>query len=112
MNTLGIFSQFPEHFENEKKNDSTFSLINSYSNETSFILIPLYHSNVAKYISGINNNNNIIKPNKQSLKIVINDQFHILLIAIKKINKGDVLYYDYNESMENITYNTSFFKKI
>ena len=53
------------------------------------------YGNLAKYISGINNKKSR-KGNVSSLKVIIENEIHIILYACKNIDKGEMLKYDYN----------------
>ena len=57
-------------------------------NETNLIICPYKNSNIARFISGINNLINFENMvNVFSAKVAINGIVHILLIALKDIKK-------------------------
>jgi hypothetical protein len=75
-----------------------FDLLKAPSSSQSLIVYPGKKSNIARFISGINNDDAKSKKKKNvaSARYVIDGKIHILLYASKKIKKGDILYYDYN----------------
>ena len=91
------------------KGDSTMELIHSPVSDTSLVIIPKDYGNLARFLSGINNTEINNKQNVYSLRVNIEGSIHVLLLAKKKIKKGEILYYDYNAGGYN-TYNTSNFK--
>ena len=78
--------------------------------ETSLIICPYKHSNIARFISGINNFTDFKKQiNVFSAKVSINGVLHILLIAKKDIEKNEIFYYDYNAGAKRNNYPTKNF---
>lgn len=79
-------------------NDSIMDLIRTPSSNTSLVICPDKNSNIARFISGINNfdRHSRKKQNVQSIRYNIDGQVHILLYAYRNIKKNDILYYDYN----------------
>jgi hypothetical protein len=79
-------------------NDSIMELIRTPSSSTSLVICPEKSSNIARFISGINNfdKKSTKKQNVSSIRFNINGQAHVLLYASKTIKKNDILYYDYN----------------
>lgn len=73
-------------------------LIRTPSSNTSLVICPEKNSNLARFISGINNSdkNSKKKQNVSSIRYNIDGQVHILLYAFRNIKKGEILYYDYN----------------
>ena len=84
-------------------------LIITPRSETSLIICPYNNSNIARFISGINNSTKNCQnlANVISIKVSINSSVHILLIASKDIEKDEILYYDYNGDAK--MYNTKNF---
>ena len=92
------------------KNDSIMDLTYTPQSETSLIICPYKHSNIARFISGINNFTKFKKQiNVFSAKVSINGVLHILLIAKKDIEKNEILYYDYNAGAKRNNYPTKNF---
>lgn len=77
-------------------NDSIMDLIHSQISDVSLVIYPQKFGNLARFLSGINNEKKTNKQNVYSLRVNIDGSVHILLITKKKIKKGDILYYDYN----------------
>ncbi|KAK4846723.1 hypothetical protein QYF36_021284 [Acer negundo] len=78
--------------------DSIMTLLYSAKPSKSLVICPYKHSNIARFISGINNHTMEGKK-KQNLKCVrynVNGECRVLLIANRHIAKGERLYYDYN----------------
>jgi hypothetical protein len=73
-------------------------LIRAPSCSNSLVICPEKKSNIARFISGINNHNKkgIKKQNVKSIRYNIDGQVHVILYSSKRIKKNDVLYYDYN----------------
>ena len=88
------------HFSRKKlfdNNDSIMDLIRTPFSSTSLVIAPETRGNIARFLSGINNNDkNKKKQNVNSLRLDINGSVHVLLYAAKKIKKNEILYYDYN----------------
>lgn len=80
------------------KNDSIMELIRSPSANTSLVICPEKYGNLARFLSGVNNHNAVLKKkqNVYSIRMEIDGSVHILLLAMKNIKKGEILYYDYN----------------
>ncbi|KAK8799583.1 hypothetical protein WA158_006131 [Blastocystis sp. Blastoise] len=79
-------------------NDSIMDLVCTDDTKTSLVIIPEKQGNLARYLSGINNHKKSSKKqqNVYSMRYAINGEIHLLLLAKRKITKGEVLYYDYN----------------
>ena len=93
-----------------KKNDSAMELIHSPTSDTSLVIIPVNYGNLGRFLSGVNNTKkNLKEKNVYSIRVNIEGSIHVLLLASRKINKGEILYYDYNAGGYN-NYNTSNFK--
>ena len=94
------------------ENDSIMDLIHTPTSDTSLVICPEKFGNLARFISGINNNYKEMKKKKNqnvySFRVNIDGSVHILLLASKRIKKGEILYYDYNAGGYN-TYNTEHF---
>jgi hypothetical protein len=97
------------------ENDSLMGLLRSENKEDCLDIIPDKISNIARFISGINNETMEIKQNVETYRCKIDGSIHVLLIASKNIKKGDTLFYDYNEGYDyndrenEIHYDTSYF---
>ena len=100
-------------FCNKKiENDSNMDLIITPQSETSLIICPYKNSNIARFISGINNLINFENMvNVFSAKVAINGIVHILLIALKDIKKDDILYYNYNADTNKYPTNIFVYQK-
>ena len=92
-----------------KKNDSIMELIHSPCSDTSLVIIPQKYGNLGRFLSGINNTKKNTDQNVYSLRVNIEGSIHVLLLAKRKINKGEILYYDYNAGGYN-AYDTSNFE--
>ena len=94
------------------ENDSIMDLIHTPTSDTSLVICPEKYGNLARFLSGINNKYKLLKKKKNqnvySLRVNIDGSIHILLLASKRIKKGEILYYDYNAGGYN-TYNTDHF---
>ncbi|GKV25560.1 hypothetical protein SLEP1_g34981 [Rubroshorea leprosula] len=78
--------------------DSMMTLLSAANPSKSLVICPDKRSNIARFISGINNHSREGKK-KQNLKCVrfnVNGECRVLLIANRDIRKGERLYYDYN----------------
>ena len=62
------------------------------------VIVPNTFGNLVRFISGINNSSKkkSSKKNLESYKFRIGNQIHIILYARRGIQKGETLYYDYN----------------
>ena len=83
----------------EDDNDSIMDLlIIPKKDEISLCIVPRSHGNIARFISGINNHDKILarKQNVRSARFNINGECRVILFTVKKIKKGEQLYYDYN----------------
>ena len=93
-------------------NDSIMDLIHTPTSDTSLVICPEKYGNLARFISGINNKYKEMKKKKNqnvySFRVNIDGSVHILLLASKRIKKGEILYYDYNAGGYN-SYNTEHF---
>ena len=78
--------------------DSIMDLIRTEFPQTSLIITPKRKSNMARFLSGINNTSETSKrtQNVRSLRFAINGRAHVLLYAARDIAKGERLAYDYN----------------
>ncbi|KAG9133981.1 hypothetical protein Leryth_004685 [Lithospermum erythrorhizon] len=78
--------------------DSMMALLYAADPLKSLVVCPDKHSNIARFINGINNHTPDGKK-KQNLKCVrfnVNGECRVLLVANRDIKKGERLYYDYN----------------
>ena len=77
-------------------------LIWTSQSETSLVIFPHKNSNIARFISGVNNSLNFKnKDNTFQTKVSINEVVHILLIEGKDIKENEILYYNYNSVANN-----------
>jgi hypothetical protein len=81
------------------KNDSIMELIHASSSSQSLAIVPKVRANIARFISGINNDKSPkeSKQNVRSIRYNINGHIRVILYANKHIKQGAVLYYDYNQ---------------
>lgn len=79
-------------------NDSIMELLKAPSSADSLVIKPEVYSNIARFISGVNNHKleSYRKINVNSVKLNIDGEAHIILYAARNIKQGEVLYYDYN----------------
>ena len=93
-------------------NDSIMDLIHSPTSDTSLVICPEKFGNLARFLSGINNKYKVLNKKKNqnvySFRVDIDGSVHILLLASKRIKKGEILYYDYNAGGYD-SYNTEHF---
>ncbi|WMV20765.1 hypothetical protein MTR67_014150 [Solanum verrucosum] len=78
--------------------DSMMTLLTTNDPSKDLVICPDKHSNIARFINGINNHTPAGKK-KQNLKCVrfdVNGECRVLLVANRDIRKGERLYYDYN----------------
>ena len=73
------------------------------------IICPDKITNIARYISGINNLNGQRDQNVYSIRCQIDGYPHILLYALKDIKPNETLYYDYNQGDKSNPYDTKDF---
>ncbi|KAF2600777.1 hypothetical protein F2Q68_00012352 [Brassica cretica] len=84
--------------ENNYDGDSMMTLLHASDPSQCLVICPDKRSNIARFISGINNHTPEGRK-KQNLKCVrfnINGEARVLLVANRDISKGERLYYDYN----------------
>ncbi|XP_039687622.1 histone-lysine N-methyltransferase ATXR6 isoform X2 [Medicago truncatula] len=86
--------------EDDEVNNSMMTLLYASDPSQSLIICPDKRSNIARFISGINNHTREgkKKQNVKSARFNVNGEFRVLLIAKRYIPKGERLYYDYNGS--------------
>jgi hypothetical protein len=72
-------------------------------------ILPDNISNIARFISGINNKTMKYKQNVLSFRGNIDGLPHVILYASKIIQSGEILYYNYNEGDAENPYNTADF---
>ncbi|XP_020231981.1 histone-lysine N-methyltransferase ATXR6 [Cajanus cajan] len=88
---------FLKNRENDN-GDSIMTLLSASDPSRTLVICPDKHSNIARFINGINNHTPEGKK-KQNLKCVrfnVGGECRVLLIANRDITKGERLYYDYN----------------
>jgi hypothetical protein len=73
-------------------------LLSTNSTSTTLVICPEKKGNIARFISGINNDdkNSKKKQNVRSIRFDIDGSVHVLLYAARTIKKDEILYYDYN----------------
>uniref|UniRef100_A0A1J3DQD0 [histone H3]-lysine(27) N-methyltransferase n=1 Tax=Noccaea caerulescens TaxID=107243 RepID=A0A1J3DQD0_NOCCA len=84
--------------EDNYDGDSMMTLLHASDPLQCLVICPDKRSNIARFISGINNHTPEGRK-KQNLKCVrfnINGEARVLLVANRNISKGERLYYDYN----------------
>ena len=66
--------------------------------DKNYVIAPRRKGNIARFISGINNSKKFCKQkqNLTSIKFRIKNKIRIALYTIKRVKKGQILYYDYN----------------
>lgn len=92
------------------RSDSIMTLLETNNATSTLVIIPEKQGNIAKYLSGINNQRKESKMRQQNVisqRFNIRGQARVLLITARKIEAGETLYYDYNEGGRN--YNTRCF---
>lgn len=83
-------------FDND--NDSIMELLKAPSSVDCLVIKPEKYTNIARFISGINNfrTDSYKKINVNSVKMNVDSKAHIILYAARNIKAGEILYYDYN----------------
>ena len=89
-------------------NNSIMDLIAAPISDRSLVICPEKNCNLARFLSGINNKKSSKNQNVYSIRVAIDGHVHVLLIAKKYIEKGEILCYDYNAGGYN-NYNTDNF---
>lgn len=86
---IGDVFSFKDFCIKKIETDSNMDLIINQRSEASLIICPYKHSNIARFISGINNSDPNFKKliNVFSTRVSINGSVHVLLIASKDIAK-------------------------
>jgi hypothetical protein len=79
------------------ESNSIMELVKSDKDSTTLDINPDENTNIARFISGINNKTMKNEQNVKSFNCLIDGFPHVILYTIKNIKKGDILYYDYNE---------------
>ena len=109
---VGDVFTFKDFCNKQIDNDSNMDLILTPQSETSLVICPFKNSNIARFLSGVNNSSDVEKEiNVFSAKVSINGIVHILLIAKKDIEENDILYYDYNADTNNYPTENFVYKK-
>jgi integrase len=67
------------------------------SDANSLVIFPDKFGNLARFISGVNNQKGKHNQNVKSMKAKIDGGIHILLYTMRNIHPGETLYYDYNQ---------------
>ena len=82
------------------QNDSVFMLIKNSSSSLSLDIVPFNFGNIARFFSGINNENKEGKKilNVEAMRFSYKGRVRIIFYAKKNIQAGDGLYFDYNGS--------------
>jgi len=81
--------------ENVEKSDA---LMEFYTTPQSILVIyPDQVGNLARFISGINNEKGKRNQNVKSMKCDIDGSIHIILYTTRNVHPGETLYYNYNE---------------
>jgi hypothetical protein len=83
-----------------KKNDSIFMLIKNSRSSLSLDIVPHHFGNIARFFSGINNQNREGKKllNVEAMRFSYQGRIRIIFYAKKNIQAGDELFFDYNGS--------------
>jgi len=78
--------------------DSLMDLLRTGRSKTSLVITPERKSNMARFISGVNNGSeaSMRQQNVRSARFSVNGQAHVILFACRNISKGERLHYDYN----------------
>eukprot|EP00939_MAST-03C_sp_MAST-3C-sp1_P004964 g4964.t1 len=90
--------------------DSIMDLLRTGKSRTSLVITPKRMSNMARFLSGINNHCSKSKrrQNVRSARFAIGGKSHVLLFAARNITKGEHLHYDYN-ALDKSGYPTAHF---
>eukprot|EP00940_MAST-03C_sp_MAST-3C-sp2_P000565 g565.t1 len=90
--------------------DSIMDLLRTGKSRTSLIVTPKRMSNMARFLSGVNNccEKSKRKQNVRSARFAIDGKAHVLLFAARNIAKGERLHYDYN-ALDKTGYPTGHF---
>jgi hypothetical protein len=89
-----------ENVEKETDNDCLFDNLTYNSNgvQIDYVIDPKPTANLGKYVSGINNIDSELrrKKNCYSFRTKIDGTIHVLLVTLRNIRRGEIIYYDYN----------------
>jgi SET domain-containing protein len=80
-----------------------------YNSEETLIIRPEKHTNMARFINGINNSKGTSKANVATVRKLAKGIPTVILYSIRNIRKGESLLYDYNAGNTNCQYDTSNF---
>lgn len=75
------------------------------SPSSSLVVVPYEHANIARFFNGINNSVKDSKRKHQNVRTMrcqVDGQATVLLYTKRKVKKGEVLMYDYNEAGKNL----------
>mgnify|MGYP002362305469 FL=1 len=95
--------------EATSKNDSLMELRSGYNSEETLIIRPDKHTNMARFINGINNSKGANKANVATVRKLAKGMPTVVLYTIKNIKRGESLLYDYNAGNTACKYDTSNF---
>jgi hypothetical protein len=85
----------PEKDQEVTRSDALMDYLSSES--SNLVIFPDKFGNLARFISGVNNETGKHTQNVKSIKVKIDGSLHILLYTTRNIHPGETLYYDYNE---------------
>jgi SET domain-containing protein len=80
-------SLFPEYISN-----SIVKLLQSYSDETSLVIVPKHHSNIARFLNGAKT---VKDSNVNSIKAQVDGEVCVILYTKRLIKKGEELQWYY-----------------
>jgi integrase len=84
-----------DHEATSKDNDAVMNYLTTEN--SSFVINPDLTANLGRFLCGVNNKTRSKqKQNVNSILYNIEGSLHVILYASRKIDKGEILYYDYN----------------
>lgn len=95
--------------EAHSKNDSLMELRVGYNSEETLIIRPEKHTNMARFINGINNTKGTGRANVATVRKLARGIPTVILYTIRSIKRGESLLYDYNAGSTTCSYDTSAF---
>ena len=86
-------------------NDSIMELLCTGNPNSSLVVVPYEHANVARFFNGINNSVKDSKRTQQNVRTMrcqVNGQATVLLFTKRLVKKGEILMFDYNEAGKDL----------
>ncbi len=83
-------------------NDSIMELLDTGDSDTSLVIVPEKHANIARFFNSVNNGvkESLKKQNLKSIRCQLDGKVMVLLYTKRPVKKGESLLYNYNEAKE------------